>query len=97
MELSLPVVHRVGVSKDVLLKKGRMHTDEGLGVKRPSHIIDVNLSRLFQSCKVALPQGIQEPCEFVFGVLSQERFVGSGGVALNEVSGNEPFVEKRRR
>jgi hypothetical protein len=94
VELSLPVVHRVGVPEDVLLKERRMHADEGFGVKGASHIVDINLSRLFQACKVTLPQGIQEPCKFVFGVLSQEGFVGGGGVALDEVSGNEPFIEK---
>ena len=97
MELSLPVVHRMGVPQDVLLKERRMHTNEGLGVKGSSHVININLSRLVQTRKVALPEGIQEPCEFVFRVFSQEIFVGSGGVALDQVSGNEPFVEKRRR
>ena len=93
-ELVLPVVHRVGVPEDVLLKERRMHTDEGLGVEGPSHIIDENFPRLFQPCKIALPQGVQEPCKFVFGVLSQEIFVSGCGVALDEIGSNESFVEK---
>lgn len=97
VEFPLPLVCRVGVPEDVFLKERRMHTDEGLGIKGPSHIIDINFSRLFQAREVALPQRVQEPCKFVFGVLSQERFVGGYGVALDEVSGNETFVEKRGR
>ena len=56
LEFLSPVVHRVGVSENVLLKEGRMHTDEGLGVEGPSHIIDINFSSLLQTPKVALPQ-----------------------------------------
>lgn len=94
MEVFPPVVDRVGVPEDVRLKERRMHTDEGLRVKGPSHIIDINFSRLFQARKVALPQGVQEPCKLVFGVVSQEVFIGGCGVALDEVSGNESFFKK---
>ena len=73
----LPVVHGVGVPEDVVLKECRMHTDEGFGVEGPSHIIYINFSRPLQARKVALPQGVQEPCKFVFGMLSQKGFVGS--------------------
>jgi hypothetical protein len=95
--LHLPVIDRVGVPEDVLLEECRMHADEGFGVKGSSHIIDISLSGFFQTREVALPQGVQEPCKLVFGVLSQERLVGGCRVALNEVSSDEPFVEEGRR
>ena len=73
----------MGVPEDVLLKERRMHADEGFGVKGSSHIVDINLSGLFQSLEVALPQGIQQPCKFVFGILSQESLVGGRGVTVD--------------
>ena len=76
MELGLPVVDRVGVPEDVPLKESRVHTDEGLRVKGPSHIVDVNFPGLVQTRKVTLPEGVQKPSKFVFGALLQERFVG---------------------
>ncbi|KAF7791357.1 hypothetical protein EIP86_002371 [Pleurotus ostreatoroseus] len=76
------VINRMGVTKNMALKEGRVDTNKALGVQGSTHVVNVGFAGTIEPGKVASSKRVEDPSEVILRVLFDESLEGKIGVPL---------------